>query len=147
MGDRISIRSSSKEIIRRQTCICSSVVCSLLRCALILSTSDVLVLSTSRLIVLERPDRTASTAPDRYYCCQIIVFWEAGKNIPVPNDNGERVALLKHLTANCSSLSAYESCVFARAEKSVLGSRQACLDAHDFSTIAGNLLVTRREVK
>ncbi|KAJ5468801.1 hypothetical protein N7475_006553 [Penicillium sp. IBT 31633x] len=45
------------------------------------------------------------------------------------------------------SLAAYEKDVFSRAEPSFLNSRQACLDAHDFSKIKGSPLVTSRELK
>lgn len=44
-----------------------------------------------------------------------------------------------------ASLAAYEKDIFARVEPSVLNSRQACLDAHDFSKIvAGSPLVAAR---
>ncbi|KAI2732354.1 hypothetical protein CBS147332_1493 [Penicillium roqueforti] len=46
-----------------------------------------------------------------------------------------------------SSLAAYENDVFARAEPSFLNSRQACLDAHDFSKIEGSPLVGLRDLK
>lgn len=46
-----------------------------------------------------------------------------------------------------SSLAAYEDDVFARAEPSFLNSRQACLDAHDFSKIEGSPLVGLRDLK
>jgi hypothetical protein len=46
-----------------------------------------------------------------------------------------------------SSLAAYEKDVFARAEPSFLNSRQACLDAHDFSKIEGSPLVGSRDLK
>lgn len=46
-----------------------------------------------------------------------------------------------------SSLAAYEKDVFARAEPSFLNSRQACLDAHDFSKIEGSPLVGLRDLK
>ncbi|KAJ5178003.1 uncharacterized protein N7500_000702 [Penicillium coprophilum] len=46
-----------------------------------------------------------------------------------------------------SSLAAYENDVFARAELSFLNSRQACLDAHDFSKIEGSPLVGSRDWK
>jgi hypothetical protein len=46
-----------------------------------------------------------------------------------------------------SSLAAYENDVFTRAEPSFLNSRQACLDAHDFSKIEGSPLVGSRDLK
>ena len=45
------------------------------------------------------------------------------------------------------SLAAYENDVFTRAEPSVMGSRRACLDAHEFSSIANSPLVTERSLK
>ncbi|KAJ5915293.1 hypothetical protein N7454_011047 [Penicillium verhagenii] len=42
------------------------------------------------------------------------------------------------------SKAAYEDQIFSRVEPSVLASRQACLDAHDFSQIKGSPLVTPR---
>ncbi|KAJ6016660.1 hypothetical protein N7451_000039 [Penicillium sp. IBT 35674x] len=42
------------------------------------------------------------------------------------------------------SLAAYENEIFARVEPSFLASRQACLDAHDFTKIEGSPLVTAR---
>ncbi|KAJ5937032.1 hypothetical protein N7466_003482 [Penicillium verhagenii] len=42
------------------------------------------------------------------------------------------------------SRAAYEDQIFSRVEPSVLASRQACLDAHDFSQIKGSPLVTPR---
>ncbi|KAJ5817876.1 hypothetical protein N7447_007884 [Penicillium robsamsonii] len=46
-----------------------------------------------------------------------------------------------------SSLAAYENDVFTRAEPSFLNSRQACLDAHDFSKIEGSPLVGSRDLR
>ncbi|KAJ5337711.1 hypothetical protein N7452_004439 [Penicillium brevicompactum] len=46
-----------------------------------------------------------------------------------------------------SSIAAYENDVFTRAEPSFLNSRQACLDAHDFSKIEGSPLVGLRSLK
>ncbi|KAJ5200129.1 Monooxygenase FAD-binding [Penicillium cf. griseofulvum] len=46
-----------------------------------------------------------------------------------------------------SSLAAYENDVFTRAEPSFLKSRQACLDANDFSKIEGSPLVGSRDLK
>ncbi|CAI7652807.1 unnamed protein product [Penicillium glandicola] len=46
-----------------------------------------------------------------------------------------------------SSLTAYEKDIFTRAEPSFLNSRQACLDAHDFSKIEGSPLVGLRDLK
>jgi len=44
-----------------------------------------------------------------------------------------------------ASLAGYENDIFARVEPSVLNSRQACLDAHEFSKIvAGSPLVAAR---
>ncbi|RAQ58697.1 FAD binding domain protein [Aspergillus flavus] len=49
------------------------------------------------------------------------------------------------LDALRSSVAAYEQDIFARAETSVLNSRQACLDAHDFEKILnGSPLVSKR---
>ncbi|KAJ5563811.1 hypothetical protein N7513_000053 [Penicillium frequentans] len=42
------------------------------------------------------------------------------------------------------SLAAYENEIFSRVEPSFLASRQACLDAHDFTKIEGSPLVTAR---
>ncbi|KAF7117638.1 hypothetical protein CNMCM5793_006761 [Aspergillus hiratsukae] len=162
------------------------------------------------------------------YLCQIIVSWADNKNIPLPSDNAERIALMKELTANWvepfrslvhnlpadsearsiriqdwlftpgkslhervvmmgdsahtmtmfrgegannaiadvrdlvhridftsadslssdslrRSIPAYENDVFRRAEASVLNSRQACLDAHDYPRILnGSPLVAKR---
>ena len=47
-----------------------------------------------------------------------------------------------------TALAAYEKDVFARAGPSVANSRQACLDAHDFSKIlGGSPLVAPRDYK
>lgn len=46
-----------------------------------------------------------------------------------------------------SSIAAYENDVFTRANPSFLNSRQACLDAHDFSKIEGSPLVGMRSLK
>jgi hypothetical protein len=47
-----------------------------------------------------------------------------------------------------SSLAAYENDIFTRAGPSVRNSRQACLDAHDFSKIIeGSPLVAARELR
>ncbi|KAJ5340578.1 hypothetical protein N7541_009702 [Penicillium brevicompactum] len=46
-----------------------------------------------------------------------------------------------------SSIAAYENDVFTRAVPSFLNSRQACLDAHDFSKIEGSPLVGLRSLK
>jgi hypothetical protein len=47
-----------------------------------------------------------------------------------------------------SSLAAYNQDIFTRVEPSFLNSRQACLDAHDFSKIlAGSPLVAARVLK
>ncbi|KAJ5952341.1 uncharacterized protein N7479_010754 [Penicillium vulpinum] len=46
-----------------------------------------------------------------------------------------------------SSLVEYEKDVFARAEPSFLNSRQACLDANDFSKLEGSPLVGLRDLK
>ncbi|KAJ5260522.1 hypothetical protein N7478_012127 [Penicillium angulare] len=45
-----------------------------------------------------------------------------------------------------NSLDAYANDIFSRAEPSFLASRQACIDAHDFSRIEGSPLVTARVV-
>jgi hypothetical protein len=47
-----------------------------------------------------------------------------------------------------SSITAFEKDMFARAEPSVLNSRQACMDAHDFEKILnGSPLVSKRMLK
>jgi hypothetical protein len=46
-----------------------------------------------------------------------------------------------------ASLTAYEKDMFSRAEPSFRNSRQACLDAHDFSKIEGSPLVMARNLK
>lgn len=46
-----------------------------------------------------------------------------------------------------ASLEKYEKDIFARVEPSFLNSRQACLDAHDFSKIEGSPLVMARVLK
>ncbi|GAB1195902.1 hypothetical protein APSETT444_005167 [Aspergillus pseudonomiae] len=52
------------------------------------------------------------------------------------------------LDALRSSVAAYEQDIFVRAETSVLNSRQACLDAHDFEKILnGSPLVSKRVLK
>lgn len=52
------------------------------------------------------------------------------------------------LDALRSSVAAYEQDIFTRAETSVLNSRQACLDAHDFEKILnGSPLVSKRVLK
>lgn len=48
---------------------------------------------------------------------------------------------------DADKVAAYEKDVFTRAEPSVVGSRQACLDAHDFARIANSPLVAKRELK
>ncbi|KAJ5112923.1 hypothetical protein N7456_001457 [Penicillium angulare] len=45
-----------------------------------------------------------------------------------------------------NSLDAYANDIFSRVEPSFLASRQACIDAHDFSRIEGSPLVTARVV-
>ncbi|KAF3028169.1 hypothetical protein E8E15_009391 [Penicillium rubens] len=179
---------------------------------------------------LDTPNNFENSSKDRYHC-QIIISWADLKEIPVPDANSERIALMKKLTDNwsepfrslvhklpgdvevrsiriedwmfrlgrehahpravlmgdsahtmtmfrgegannaivdvldlgtrvdmcqpssfdsgalLSSLAAYENDVFTRAEPSFLNSRQACLDAHDFSKIEGSPLVGSRELK
>ncbi|CAI7635372.1 unnamed protein product [Penicillium pancosmium] len=46
-----------------------------------------------------------------------------------------------------ASLAAYEKDIFARVESSFFNSRQACLDAHEFSRIKGSPLVMARNLK
>lgn len=46
-----------------------------------------------------------------------------------------------------SLIAAYEKDIFSRVEPSFLASRQACIDAHDFSRIEGSPLVTARVLK
>ncbi|KAJ5250434.1 hypothetical protein N7489_000844 [Penicillium chrysogenum] len=179
---------------------------------------------------LDTPNNFENSSKDRYHC-QIIISWADSKEIPVPDANAERIALMNKLTDNwsepfrslvhklpgdvevrsiriedwmfrlgrehahpravlmgdsahtmtmfrgegannaivdvldlvtrvdmcqpssfdsgalLSSLAAYENDVFTRAEPSFLNSRQACLDAHDFSKIEGSPLVGSRELK
>ncbi|QQK44269.1 Aromatic-ring hydroxylase-like [Penicillium digitatum] len=179
---------------------------------------------------LDTPNNFENSSKDRYHC-QIITSWADSKQIPVPDANAERIALIKKVTdgwsepfrslihklpddvevrsiriedwmfslgrahahpravlmgdsahtmtmfrgegannaivdvldlvtridmcqprsfdseALKSSLAAYENAVFARAEPSFLNSRQACLDAHDFSRIEGSPLVGLRDFK
>ncbi|PYI11030.1 FAD/NAD(P)-binding domain-containing protein [Aspergillus sclerotiicarbonarius CBS 121057] len=181
--------------------------------------------------ILDTPNNFEDSSKDKYHC-QVIVSWADSKNIPVPDDNGERIALMKSLTENWAepfktlvhrlpedtearsiriadfmfrpqqntshprvvlmgdsahtmtmyrgegannaivdvldltkrvdmqslgsippealreSLNAYENDVFIRAEPSVINSRQACLDAHDFAAILnGSPLVSARLLK
>ncbi|CAG8280068.1 unnamed protein product [Penicillium nalgiovense] len=189
-----------------------------------------LLRDTDVLIVLDTPNNFENSSKDRYHC-QIIISWADSKEIPVPDANAERIALMKKLTDNwsepfrslvhklpddvevrsiriedwmfrlgrehahprtvlmgdsahtmtmfrgegannaivdvldlvrrvdmcrpssfnsgalLSSLAAYENDVFTRAEPSFLNSRQACLDAHDFSKIEGSPLVGSRDLK
>ncbi|GKZ23611.1 hypothetical protein AbraIFM66951_009886 [Aspergillus brasiliensis] len=168
--------------------------------------------------ILDNPNNFAESSKDKYEC-QIIISWADSKEIVVPSDNRERIALMKSLTANWAepfrtlvhrlpedtearsiriadwmfrplqnrshprvvlmgdsahtmtmyrgegannaivdvldltrrvdmrslgsmstetlrdALDAYENDVFRRAEPSVLNSRQACFDAHDFTRI------------
>ncbi|PYH89997.1 FAD/NAD(P)-binding domain-containing protein [Aspergillus ellipticus CBS 707.79] len=178
--------------------------------------------------LLDTPNNFEESSKDKYLC-QIIISWADAKNIPVPSDNAERIALMKSLTENWvqpfkglvhnlpestearsiriadwmfqpvqspahprvvlmgdsahtmtmfrgegannaivdvldltkrvdlrsvgslsteglrEGLTAYENDVFTRAEPSVVNSRQACLDAHDFSRIInGSPLVSAR---
>ncbi|RAL06913.1 FAD-dependent oxidoreductase [Aspergillus homomorphus CBS 101889] len=178
--------------------------------------------------LLDTPNNFEESSKDKYLC-QIIISWADAKRIPVPSNNGERIALMKSLTANWAEpfkglvhrlpestevrsiriadwlfrpdpnplhprvvlmgdsahtmtmfrgegannaivdvldftkrvdlksmgslttntlrecLAVYESDVLTRAEPSVLNSRQACLDAHDFSRIVdGSPLVSAR---
>ncbi|CEJ61729.1 hypothetical protein PMG11_10251 [Penicillium brasilianum] len=177
---------------------------------------------------LDTPNNFDESSKDRYHV-QIIVSWADEKDIAVPKDNADRIALMKSLTDNwaepfrslveklpedtearsiriedwifspsrthihpravlmgdsahtmtmfrgegannaivdvqdlinqvdmkdpksfdsdtlSNSLDAYKHEIFARVEPSFLNSRQACLDAHDFSQIlAGSPLVAAR---
>ncbi|OOQ82598.1 FAD binding domain protein [Penicillium brasilianum] len=177
---------------------------------------------------LDTPNNFNESSKDRYHV-QIIVSWADEKEIAVPKDNADRIALMKTLTDNwaepfrslvkklpedtearsiriedwifspsrthihpravlmgdsahtmtmfrgegannaivdvqdlinqvdmkdpksfdsdtlSNSLDAYKHEIFARVEPSFLNSRQACLDAHDFSQIlAGSPLVAAR---
>ena len=49
-----------------------------------------------------------------------------------------------HSDTLSACLDAYERDMFSRVEPSFLASRQACLDAHEFSRIEGSPLVTAR---
>ncbi|EKV10236.1 hypothetical protein PDIP_60820 [Penicillium digitatum Pd1] len=220
---------------------CESVKSSFIFCGLLIA------------LVLDTPNNFENSSKDRYHC-QIITSWADSKQIPVPDANAERIALIKKVTdgwsepfrslihklpddvevrsiriedwmfslgrahahpravlmgdsahtmtmfrgegannaivdvldlvtridmcqpryksshfglslirlklihalsitrsfdseALKSSLAAYENAVFARAEPSFLNSRQACLDAHDFSRIEGSPLVGLRDFK
>ncbi|KAF3387550.1 putative FAD-dependent monooxygenase [Penicillium rolfsii] len=180
---------------------------------------------------LDTPNNFDESSKDRYHV-QIIVSWADSKGIAVPNDNAERIALMKQLTSNwaepfrslvqklpddaearsirledwifspssihehpravligdsahtmtmfrgegannaivdvqdliarvdmknpdsfdsetlAKSLAAYKEAIFTRVEPSVLNSRQACLDAHDFAKILdGSPLVAARVLK
>ncbi|PWY95968.1 FAD/NAD(P)-binding domain-containing protein [Aspergillus sclerotioniger CBS 115572] len=181
--------------------------------------------------ILDTPNNFEDSSKDKYLC-QVIISWADSKNIPVPRDNSERIALMKSLTKDWAEpfrtlvhrlpddtevrsirtadfmfrpqqntthprvvlmgdsahtmtmyrgegannaivdvfdltkrvdmqslgsmttetlrecLSAYENDVYMRAEPSVLNSRQACFDAHDFSAILkGSPLVSARLLK
>ncbi|KAJ5131698.1 hypothetical protein N7448_005856 [Penicillium atrosanguineum] len=187
--------------------------------------------SVANFIVLDTPSNYEESSRDQYHC-QIIVSWADSKDITLPSDNSDRVALMKKLTDNwaepfrslvqnlpediearsirvedwlfqpgrtnvharavtlgdaahtmtmfrgegannaiydvldlvkrvdmrnsnrsfefealSTSLAAFEKDIFARVEPSVLKSRQACLDAHQFSKIAGSPLVTERKIQ
>lgn len=52
-----------------------------------------------------------------------------------------------NLESLSEALDKYEQDIFARVEPSFLKSRQACLDAHDFSKIEGSPLVSARSLK
>ncbi|KAI3012276.1 hypothetical protein CBS147346_653 [Aspergillus niger] len=181
--------------------------------------------------ILDTPNNFAESSKDKYEC-QIILSWADSKDIAVPSDNGERIALMKSLASNWAepfrtlvhrlpentearsiriadwmfrplqnrshhrvvlmgdsahtmtmyrgegannaivdvldltqrvdmrslgsmstqalrdALDAYENDVFWRAEPSVLNSRQACVDAHDFTRILDESpLVSARVLK
>lgn len=177
---------------------------------------------------LDTPGNFNESSKDRYHC-QIIVSWADTKDIAIPANNTDRIALMKKLTENwtepfrtlvhklpenaearsiriedwlfqpnqrtvhsravlmgdaahtmtmfrgegannaivdvrdlvkhvdmqnpgsfesdalSTALTSYEKEIFTRVQPSVLNSRQACLDAHDFSKIvAGSPLVAAR---
>ena len=73
----------------------------------------------------------------------------AGREIGIIRHEEIQLMVPSSLTALALStaLAAYEKDIFARAEPSFLNSRQACLDAHDFSKIEGSPLVTARAIK
>ncbi|RAL00804.1 FAD-dependent oxidoreductase [Aspergillus ibericus CBS 121593] len=181
--------------------------------------------------ILDTPNNFEDSSKDKYLC-QVIISWADSKNIPVPSDNAERIALMKSLTENWAepfrtlvhrlpedtearsiriadfmfrpqqhtahprvvlmgdsahtmtmyrgegannaivdvhdltkrvdmrslgsitpealreSLDAYENDVYTRAEPSVINSRQACLDAHNFEAILNDSpLVSARVFK
>lgn len=52
-----------------------------------------------RLAVLDTPKNFDESSKDRYYC-QIIVSWADSKDIAVPQNNADRIALMKKLTEN-----------------------------------------------
>ena len=63
----------------------------------------------------------------------------------IPTNQPTRSTTPEHLR---ECLNAYENDVYTRAEPSVLNSRQACFDAHDFSAILnGSPLVSARLLK
>ncbi|RDK42744.1 FAD binding domain protein [Aspergillus phoenicis ATCC 13157] len=181
--------------------------------------------------ILDTPNNFVESSKDKYEC-QIILSWADSKDIAVPSDNGERIALMKSLASDWAepfrtlvhrlsedtearsiriadwmfrplqnrshprvvlmgdsahtmtmyrgegannaivdvldltqrvdmrslgtmstqalrdALDAYENDVFRRAEPSVLNSRQACVDAHDFTRILDESpLVSARVLK
>ncbi|PYH71815.1 FAD-dependent oxidoreductase [Aspergillus vadensis CBS 113365] len=181
--------------------------------------------------ILDNPNNFAESSKDKYEC-QIIISWADSKDIAVPSDNRERIALMKSLASNWAepfrtlvyglpedtearsiriadwmfrplqnrshprvvlmgdsahtmtmyrgegannaivdvldltrrvdmrslgsmstqalrdALDTYENDVFRRAEPSVLNSRQACVDAHDFTRILDESpLVSARVLK
>ncbi|GAT21245.1 FAD binding domain protein [Aspergillus luchuensis] len=172
--------------------------------------------------ILDNPNNFAESSKDKYEC-QIIISWADSKDIAVPSDNRDRIALMKSLASNWAepfrtlvyglpedtearsiriadwmfrplqnrshprvvlmdrgegannaivdvldltrrvdmrslgsmstqalrdALDVYENDVFRRAEPSVLNSRQACVDAHDFTRILDESpLVSARVLK
>lgn len=66
---------------------------------------------------------------------------------PVLSAHGADDSRSINLPTLSASLAAYEKDIFARVESSFLNSRQACLDAHEFSRIKGSPLVMARNLK
>lgn len=60
-----------------------------------------LLRDTDVFIVLDTPNNFENSSKDRYHC-QIIISWADLKEIPVPDANSERIALMKKLTDNWS---------------------------------------------
>lgn len=53
----------------------------------------------SSILVLDTPNNFVESSKDKYEC-QIILSWADSKDIAVPSDNGERIALMKSLASD-----------------------------------------------